>query len=186
MKTVELAPDAWLIYTDTPLDLAAAIPRHGLDEVVPAADCVLVQGRAAAAIAANPPAPRPAADLSEITLPAQFDGEDLPAIAAAADCSVDDLIRTMLTTTFTVAFCGFSPGFAYLTGLPVQLHLPRRERPRARVPAGSIAIASGYAAVYPTDSPAGWHLLGRSAAVLFDPNARPPALLAPGTRVRFA
>lgn len=186
MKVVELAPEAWLLFTDQPLALAAAIPRNGLEEVVPAADCVLVQGHAAAAIASNPPQPQGHVQSTEVVLPARFDGEDLPDVSAAAGCTVEDVIRILLDTTFTVAFCGFSPGFAYLTGLPDSLHLPRRDRPRARVPAGSIAVASGYAAVYPTESPGGWHLLGHSDAVLFDPHAEPPALLTPGTRVRFA
>lgn len=187
MKTVELAPDAWLLYTDAPLALAAAIPRGGLEEVVPAADCVLVQGPAAAHIAAHPPtasSQTPSGD--PIVLPARFDGEDLEEVATGAEMSTDDVIHAMLTTTFTVAFCGFAPGFGYLTGLPQRLHLPRRSRPRPRVPAGAIAIASGYAAVYPGDSPGGWHLIGHSPAVLFDSGAEQPALLTPGACVRFA
>lgn len=186
MRAFELAPDAWLLYTDSPLELAAAIPRRDLEEVVPGADCVLVVGRAAGSIAAHPPDPvQLSTARSPVELPARFDGEDLPGVAAETGLSPDEIVRMMLATTFTVAFCGFAPGFAYLTGLPARLHVPRRTRPRPRVPAGSIAIASGYAAVYPTPSPGGWHLLGTSTALLFDPEAQAPALLSPGTRVRF-
>jgi KipI family sensor histidine kinase inhibitor len=80
---------------------------------------------------------------------------------------------------------GFSPGFAYMTGVDRRLQLPRRDDPRARVPAGSVAIASTYAAVYPTSGPGGWHLLGRTDVTLFDPAQEPPALLEPGARVVF-
>ena len=87
--------------------------------------------------------------------------------------------------TYRAAFCGFAPGFAYLTGLDPALQLPRRATPRTRVPAGSVAIAAGYSAVYPTTSPGGWHLVGHTDAVLFDADRDPPALIAPGTTVHF-
>lgn len=87
--------------------------------------------------------------------------------------------------TYRAAFCGFAPGFAYLTGLDPSLHLPRRDTPRTRVPAGSIAIAAEYTAVYPSASPGGWHLIGRTDATLFDPQRQPPALIVPGTAVHF-
>ena len=87
--------------------------------------------------------------------------------------------------TYTVAFCGFMPGFAYMVGLPPELHLPRRDTPRTRVPAGAVAIAAEFAGVYPRESPGGWHLLGRTDATLWDETGSVPALLAPGTTVRF-
>ena len=83
------------------------------------------------------------------------------------------------------AFLGFQPGFAYLTGGDELLHVPRREVPRTQVPGGSVAIAGPYSGVYPRDSPGGWRLLGRAAVAMFDPAGEPPALLAPGDRVRF-
>src|SRR3712207_1571675 len=86
---------------------------------------------------------------------------------------------------FVVAFCGFSPGFAYCRGLPERLAVPRLAEPRPRVPAGSVAVADVYTGVYPSASPGGWRLLGRTDRTLWDPAARQPALLAPGTRVRF-
>jgi KipI family sensor histidine kinase inhibitor len=90
-----------------------------------------------------------------------------------------------LGSSFRVDFCGFAPGFAYLTGLDEALWLPRRSTPRTRVPAGSVAIASEYSAVYPGASPGGWHLLGTTSAQVWDPDRVRPALLEPGTKVRF-
>ena len=87
--------------------------------------------------------------------------------------------------TLRVLFLGFSPGFGYLGPLPAALVVPRRATPRTRVPAGSVAIAGPHAAVYPVESPGGWHLLGRTAMQLWDPRRTPPATLRPGDRVRF-
>ena len=85
-----------------------------------------------------------------------------------------------------MAFCGFTPGFAYLRGLDPVLVVPRLATPRVRVPTGSVAIADTWSAVYPRESPGGWRLIGRTDAVLWDLGRPSPALLAPGTRVRFA
>ena len=95
------------------------------------------------------------------------------------------VVRRLVETPLHVAFCGFSPGFAYLAGLPPELAVPRLETPRHRVPAGSVALADTYAGIYPTASPGGWRLVGRTDAVLFDPDRDPPALLTPSTRVRL-
>ena len=86
---------------------------------------------------------------------------------------------------YRALFLGFAPGFAYLGPLPSGLVVPRRATPRTHVPAGSVAIAGGYTAVYPGQSAGGWHLLGRTDAALWDPFRDPPALLAPGDIVRF-
>ncbi len=120
-----------------------------------------------------------------LILPAQWDGPDLDEVARSAGMSSVEVIATLKATTLTVAFIGFAPGFGYLTGLDERLHLPRRDRPRASVPAGSIAIAAGYCAVYPNASPGGWHLVGRCAKRLFSPDQDPPSLLQPGDTVRF-
>ena len=88
-------------------------------------------------------------------------------------------------TELTVAFVGFAPGFAYCTGLPPELAVPRLDRPRARVPAGAVGLAGEYTGVYPTASPGGWRLVGRTDARLWDTDRDEPALLTPGTRVRF-
>ncbi len=84
-----------------------------------------------------------------------------------------------------VAFGGFVPGFGYLVGGDPRLHVPRRASPRPSVPAGSVALAGVFTGVYPRSSPGGWQLIGTTDAVLWDPSRVPPALLAPGTTVRF-
>lgn len=101
--------------------------------------------------------------------------------------AVDEVPRLHARTEFRVAFCGFAPGFGYLTGLPGHLSVPRRTTPRTRVPAGALALAGPYTGVYPRTSPGGWQLIGRMPGpeALWDPGREPAALLGPGTRVRF-
>jgi len=121
-----------------------------------------------------------------VQIPVRFDGPDLLEVADLAGIAPSAVIAIMLKTVFTVGFVGFSPGFAYLLGLPEPLAgVPRRPTPRARVPAGSLALAGGFTAVYPQSSPGGWHLVGTTTMVLFDPTTAPYALLSSGTRVRF-
>ncbi len=120
-----------------------------------------------------------------MTLPVVYDGDDLATVAEYAACAIDDVVRRHLAGEYTVAFCGFAPGFAYLTGLDERLHVPRRASPRTAVPAGSVAIAGEYTAAYPRPSPGGWQLLGHTTATLWDTDRPDPALLVPGTRVRF-
>lgn len=180
--------DGWLVDTDEPLALAAALTGAGLVEVVPGDAVVLLRGDDTTVRSALDRLPEqlPPAELGPIVeLPATWDGEDLEHMAESAGLTAAGVVTTLRETVLTVSFCGFSPGFGYLTGLPEPLHIPRRARPRQRVPAGSIAIAAGYAAVYPTASPGGWHLLGTCRTRLFDPDRPDPALLAPGVRVRF-
>jgi KipI family sensor histidine kinase inhibitor len=161
--------------------------------VVPAARTVLVEfdpartdperiaGIAAGCVAE--PADRSTGDL--LRLPVRYDGADLAEVAEHCGLSVPELVELHSATEYTVQFCGFSPGFGYLTGLDDRLRLPRLATPRTQVPAGSVAIADEYTGVYPRSSPGGWRLLGRTSAVLFDLDHDPPALLAPGRRVRF-
>ncbi|WP_053158017.1 urea amidolyase family protein [Pseudomonas sp. Pf153] len=120
-----------------------------------------------------------------IEIPIVYDGEDLGFVAAYLGCSVDQLIRRHSAATFTVAFTGFAPGFAYMTCDDPQLNVPRRETPRVRIPAGSVAMAGAFCGVYPTDSPGGWQLLGTTPSTMWDLTRERAALLAPGDRVRF-
>ena len=120
-----------------------------------------------------------------VEIEVRYDGADLVEVAGATGCSIGELVRRHSEREYTAAFGGFAPGFVYLTGLDPALQLPRRSTPRPSVPAGSVAIASEFTGVYPTSSPGGWHLLGTTEAVLWDP-ARPlPSLITPGDRVRF-
>jgi 5-oxoprolinase (ATP-hydrolysing) subunit B len=122
-----------------------------------------------------------------VTIPVSYDGADLDAVAAALGVSGEEVIRCHVAVEYTVAFVGFSPGFPYLVAAePARLlDLPRLDTPRTEVPAGSVAVAAGYCGIYPRASPGGWNLLGRTQAVLFDPDRERPALLEPGMRVRF-
>lgn len=121
-----------------------------------------------------------------VEIPVVYDGPDLGRVAAHWGVSAEEVVARHQRIEFTVAFCGFAPGFAYCTGLPEELSLPRLEQPRASVPAGSVALAGVYAAVYPRSSPGGWLVIGHSDLTLWDAAADEPALLTPGTRVRYA
>ncbi|MFE9190317.1 allophanate hydrolase subunit 1 [Micromonospora sp. NPDC007208] len=124
-------------------------------------------------------------DGADVVVPVCFDGPDLPAVAEHWGVDVSAVRHRLTSTRFRVAFCGFAPGFPYLTGLPAELALPRLATPRPRVPAGSVALAGPYAGIYPGASPGGWLLVGRTDLVLFDVAADPPARLGPGTTVRM-
>jgi allophanate hydrolase subunit 1 len=115
----------------------------------------------------------------------RYDGPDLADVAQRTGLSVADVVARHSGRWYHVYLLGFVPGFAYLGELDPALVLPRRTEPRPRVSAGSVAIAGVQTAVYPLTTPGGWHLIGRTATVLFDPAADPPATLAPGDRVRF-
>ena len=122
-----------------------------------------------------------------ITLPVVYDGDDLDAVALAWGCSIDEVPRRHSELEWVCAFVGFTAGFAYLVPagdrrLP---SVPRRATSRPVVPRGSVAVAAEYSGVYPRASAGGWQLIGRTSAVLWDADRDPPALVAPGTRVRF-
>ena len=114
-----------------------------------------------------------------------YDGPDLAAVAEHTGRSPEEVARRHAAASYRVGFIGFAPGFAYLLGGDPQLAVPRRDEPRERVPAGSVALAGAYTAVYPSASPGGWQLIGRTTVRVFDADRRPPALLEPGARVRF-
>ena len=123
-----------------------------------------------------------------VRLPALYGGEagpDLEPLAHRAGLPVEELVHLHAAADHRVAFLGFAPGFPYMTGAPRALAVPRMATPRVRVPAGSVAVADGYTGIYPSESPGGWHLIGRIAQRLFDPSASPPSLLLPGDRVLF-
>jgi 5-oxoprolinase (ATP-hydrolysing) subunit B len=179
---------------DDPAGLAQAVRAAGLGgvvDVVPAACTVLVTVARAEALPAvadvvrSAVAAGPAPDGDLVTLPVTYDGPDLEAVAAATGLGVDEVAARHGAATYRVAFCGFAPGFAYLTGLDPALVLPRRAEPRTRVPAGSVAVAGAFTAVYPGASPGGWHLLGTCPTPLWHPDTNPPSRLTPGMRVRF-
>ncbi len=140
--------------------------------------------------AATEGAPWPPRDASRRVheVPVDYGGEagpDLAEVARRVGFSEAEVVARQAGAEYVVAFVGFSPGFPYLIGLPSELELPRRDSPRPRVPAGSVAIAGPFAGIYPSATPGGWHLLGRTEGALFDARRSPPNALAPGDRVRF-
>jgi len=165
-------------------------PR-GLVEAVPAARSLLVVG----APAFDPAvlegldhvraAPRTSPTVHEMRV--RFDGEDIAAVLAASGLDRDALEEVFFETRFTVGFLGFLPGFAYLYGLPKALHVPRRASPRLAVPAGALAVAGPYAAIYPSRTPGGWNLIGTAMPPwpLFEASRETPNLFSPGDEVRF-
>ncbi|MGW0479996.1 5-oxoprolinase subunit B family protein [Nonomuraea sp. NPDC003214] len=120
-----------------------------------------------------------------VRVPVVYDGADLESVAELAGVPVDEVVARHTRRELVVGWLGFAPGFAYLTGLDPVLHVPRLATPRTSVPAGSVAVAGPYSAVYPAASPGGWRLLGRTGLRVWDVTARPPSAFRPGTRVRF-
>ena len=114
-----------------------------------------------------------------------YDGADLEEVARLTGLSQDDVVAAHTAAPMRVGFGGFAPGFAYLIGGDERLNVPRRAEPRTRVPAGSVGLAGEFSGVYPRESPGGWQLIGRTNAVLWDVDRDPPALLTPGSWVRF-
>lgn len=184
--------DALLVEVDSIHEVAAVraalagIPE--IDELVPAARTVLVVGGLTEArraledidlTAAHPTNSR------EVVIGVHYDGPDLQLVAETAQITPEQVIELHTGATYEVAFCGFAPGFGYLTGLPEALQQPRLDEPRTKVPAGSVGIAGEFTAAYPRATPGGWRLIGRTDVTLFDPRGDPPTLLAPGDTVRF-
>jgi KipI family sensor histidine kinase inhibitor len=166
-----------------------------LTDVVPAARTVLVRCEASllpflrarldALLAA--PLPPPPAPVTGRTLRVEvrYDGPDLERVAALTGLDTDGVVTAHTGRPWRVAFGGFAPGFAYLEDGDGRLAVPRRESPRTEVPAGSVGLAGTYSGIYPRASPGGWQLIGRTAAVLWDADREPPALLRPGWWVQF-
>jgi KipI family sensor histidine kinase inhibitor len=127
--------------------------------------------------------PRPEGPIVEI--PVVYDGVDLEDVALSTGLTVEAVIEAHSSVVYSAAFLGFTPGWAYLVGLPSVLRLPRRSTPRTAITAGSVAIANEFTGVYPTVSPGGWHLLGHTSATMFDVHRDKPALIMAGDRVRF-
>jgi KipI family sensor histidine kinase inhibitor len=129
------------------------------------------------------PGERPSSETVEV--PVHYDGPDLAEVAKLTGLSVDGVIAAHTGTEWTVAFGGFAPGFAYLTGGDPRLEVPRRSDPRTVVPSGSVGLAGEFSAIYPRSSPGGWQLIGRTDIAVFNPDREPPALLQSGAVVHF-
>ena len=181
---------------DETLALFAALtvdPIDGVEEMVPAARTLMIRFRPETVTAAGLAARIGIRDLSAkitpsehlVEIPVRYDGEDLRDVAELTGLSVAEVIRRHTESEFTVAFCGFAPGFGYLTGGDPALHVPRRKSPRTRIPAGSVALAGAFSGVYPQASPGGWQIIGTTPVRMWDIDREPGALFQPGYRVRF-
>lgn len=167
-----------------------------VEDIIPADDSILLIFRRAARVPAEVWAvlAEPLADTRGVAGGKRHEivveyggvaGPDLPALARQAGMGEAAYIERHAAAVYTVAFLGFQPGFPYLRGLPAALQAARRATPRPRVAAGSVAIGGNYAGIYPVGGPGGWHVIGRTAAALFDPQRDAPALLMPGDQVCF-
>ncbi len=193
MKLLPYGPRAVLAEFDTLDQVMAAAAEWraaswpGVVDIVPAARTVLVvhDGQFETGRLHVPATLAPLADSPLVVVPVRYDGEDLAWVAERSGLTSDQVIHIHSAAEYVCAFCGFMPGFSYLVGLPSALHLPRRSTPRTRVPAGSVAIASEFSAVYPGESPGGWHVLGSTTTVMWEDTRDPPATIPPGARVRF-
>ena len=194
MRFLPAGPRGLLVEVDdarAARSLAAWVRAQRIEatEVVPAARTVLLDGVADPASLPDLLAGWDSADEAVVgelvEIPVRYDGPDLAFVAEHWGVTEDEVVSAHAATEFVAAFCGFAPGYSYLEGLPTDRAVPRLESPRPQVPAGSVGLAGPWCGVYPTASPGGWRILGHTEVVLWDPDRSPPALLPPGTRVRF-
>ncbi len=167
-------------------------PLPGQQDVLAAAETVMVRADSPAAARrigrtllswSSPRRWSRAASL--VVIETVYDGEDLAEVGTLTGLGTDGVIAAHTGQVWTVAFAGFAPGFGYMVGENQVLEVPRRSSPRTAVPAGSVALAGNYSAVYPRRSPGGWQLIGRTGARMWDLNRAEPALASPGHRVQF-
>ncbi|MDX5630199.1 MULTISPECIES: 5-oxoprolinase/urea amidolyase family protein [unclassified Brenneria] len=167
-------------------------PIAGVEEIIPAARTLLIYFRPEAVrrdeliadIASRDVSRRTERASQLIKIPVHYNGEDLADVAQGLGISVDELIRRHTGSDYSVAFTGFAPGFAYLTG-GAEFRVPRRATPRTKIPAGAVALAGEFSGIYPQASPGGWQILGVTPLKMWDLSREQPALLQPGYRVRF-
>ncbi len=170
-----------------------AEPVAGVEEVIPAARTLMIRfepdlisaERLAARLAERDLSRPPERQGALVEVPTLYDGEDLEEVARLTGLGVEEVIERHAASEFTVAFSGFAPGFGYLVGGDTALHVPRRQSPRTRIPAGSVALAGAFSGVYPQTSPGGWQLIGTTPVPMWDLTRTPPAFFQPGDRVRF-
>jgi KipI family sensor histidine kinase inhibitor len=173
-------------------DALMAEPIAGVEEIVPAARTLLIQFRPSAIerqalvdrIAGRDLSQRREGEQRRVEIPVHYNGEDLDEVATLLGISRNDVIQRHTAHDYSVAFCGFAPGFAYLTG-GAGFQVPRRKTPRTRIPAGAVALAGDFSGVYPQASPGGWQIIGVTPLQMWDLNRAEPALLRPGYKVRF-
>ncbi|MDO9352588.1 MAG: carboxyltransferase domain-containing protein, partial [Solirubrobacteraceae bacterium] len=199
MRFLPVNLDALLVELDDlpqTLALLASLqvePIDGIDELVPAARTIMVRFRPTTVthdalverIGGRSLAGPVERASTRVEIPVDYDGEDLDDVAQMLGLSRDEVIRRHTGSDYTVAFTGFAPGFAYLSGGHPSLNVPRRTTPRTRIPAGAVGLAGAFSGVYPQASPGGWQIIGVTATPMWDLGRDVPALLQPGFTVRF-
>lgn len=172
---------------------SGARPWSGIIDVVPAACTLMVSAATnddaadlrAPLLALPPPSPTTAAPGATVGIPVTYDGPDLAAVAVECGLTPAEVVAAHTATPWAVAFGGFAPGFAYLSCGDARLRVSRLTEPRTVVPAGAVALADGYSAIYPQGSPGGWRIIGHTTTIMWDPRGARPALLVPGMHVVF-
>lgn len=168
-------------------------PIAGIEELVPAARTILIRWRPTACSMADLVREIGQRDVSAraqrgatlIEIPVHYTGEDLADVAQLLGITPEEVIRRHTGSEYTVAFTGFAPGFAYLSGGHPSFNVPRRSTPRTRIPAGAVGLAGTFSGVYPQASPGGWQIIGVTPTAMWDLAREVPALLQPGYRVKF-
>ena len=189
---VHLAGGSPLVVAET--IVAAEIPH--IEDVLPAAETVLVTltehadlaevtRRLASLDLARAPEDGAGEPADELVVPVRYDGPDLQGVADLLDMSPEALVRRHIDATWRCAFVGFSPGFGYLRADRPHRPVPRRDQSRPRIPPGSVGLADAFSGIYPRASPGGWQLIGSTDVVLWDLDRPEPAVIRPGTTVRF-
>jgi KipI family sensor histidine kinase inhibitor len=195
-RLIDYGDSAVLLEADDLADVVAlrpVIPEEFAQvvEVVPGARTLLLRLRHPLAesdrrrLLEMPAAPPELDEQELIEIEVDYSGADLAEVAALLELSPDEVVAAHTGQVWTVAFCGFAPGFGYLIGENDRLRVPRRSNPRTTVPAGAVGLADAFSGVYPRSGPGGWQLIGQTDRPLWDLDADPPALLQPGGRVRF-
>ena len=177
------------------VDALRAAALRGVLDIVPAARTVLVKldnprlqavtRQRLRRMRVTPDVAAPADRTADVVIDVVYDGPDLPEVANHSGLTTAQVINAHTSTLWRVGFNGFAPGFAYLVDGDPRLRVPRRSEPRTSVPAGSVALAGEFSAIYPRQSPSGWQLIGHTDAVLWDLERPSPALLTQGMWVQF-
>lgn len=199
MRVLRCADSGVLVELD---DLAAVLALHaaltnewppGVTDLVPAARTLLLRldplladpADVERAVRTVRPVASTRREEARLVVPVSYDGADLAEVARLTGLSEREVVRAHTATEWVVAFGGFTPGFGYLTGGDGRLTVPRRAESRTRVPPGSVGLAGEFSGIYPSASPGGWQLIGRTGLEIWRPDRDPPALLRPGVLVRF-
>jgi KipI family sensor histidine kinase inhibitor len=177
---------------DEAIGLLAPVRKHPkIMEVIPGARTLLLRLRAPLTesdrrnLLTLPAAPPARLAGAPIVIKVDYSGPDLHSVARHLRCTAEDVVALHTGQVWTVGFCGFAPGFAYLRGEHDRLRVPRLDSPRTTVPAGAVGLADQWSGIYPRPGPGGWQLIGRTGATLWDLDHDPPATLQPGGRVQF-